>query len=325
MSLEPFDYHRATDLSDAIARLGAPGAVAVAGGTDVLPLWRAGALQPIQVVDLSGLGLSAVELASGQLTLGALVRLSDVAGHSEVRARWRVITASIEASASQQVRNQATVGGNLLQRTRCSYFRSRDLPCNRRQPGSGCGGREGLHRQAAIFGVSAHCVATHASDLAVALVALGATVHIAGPNGERRLPLGNLWRLPEEHPEVETVLAPGEVIVSVGVPAAPTTTAYRKVRDRASFEFAVVSVAAIVCVEDGRIARAGLAAGGVGTVPWRLQTCEAALLGQPVHPDTFRAAARLATSSATLLQHNAFKAELLQRTIVRALVEAVDA
>jgi xanthine dehydrogenase YagS FAD-binding subunit len=322
MSLHPFDYHRAADLPDAIIRLTAPGAVAVAGGTDLLPLWRAGALQPIQVVDLGGLGHANVEADAGRLVLGALARLSDIARHADVRARWPLIASAIEASASAQVRNLATVGGNLLQRTRCPYFRSSDLPCNRRQPGSGCGAREGVHRQAAIFGVSPHCVATHASDLAIALVALEASVLIAGPNGERRLPLAELWRLPGDRPEVETVLTPGELILSVEAATAPATTAYRKVRDRASFEFAVVSVAAVLSLDQGLIARARLIAGGVGTVPWRLPACEAALLGQPPHPEAFRTAARFAKDGAVPLQDNAFKAELLQQTVIRALAEA---
>jgi xanthine dehydrogenase YagS FAD-binding subunit len=325
MSLNPFDYHRAADLRDAIVRLTAPGAVAVAGGTDLLPLWRAGALQPTQVVDLGGLGHANVEAEPGRLVLGALARLSDVARHAEVRARWPLIASAIEASASPQVRNLATVGGNLLQRTRCPYFRSSDLPCNRRQPGSGCGAQEGIHRQAAIFGVSPHCVATHASDLAVALVALEASVLIAGPNGERRLPLAELWRPPGDRPEVETVLTPGELILSVEAVTAPATTAYRKVRDRASFEFAVVSVAAVLSLDQGLIARARLVAGGVGTVPWRLPACEAALLGQPAHSEAFRTAARFAKDGAMPLRDNAFKAELLQQTVIRALAEAAGA
>jgi xanthine dehydrogenase YagS FAD-binding subunit len=193
MSLDPFDYHRATDLRDAVVQLMVPGAMAVAGGTDILPLWRAGALQPTQLVDFGGLGHTAVEAEPGRLVLGALARLSDAARHTEVRARWPLVTAAIEASASPQVRNLATIGGNPLQRTRCPYFRSNDLPCNRCQSMSGCGARDGIHRQAAIFGVSPHCVATHASDLAVALVALDAAVLIAGANGERHLPLSDLW------------------------------------------------------------------------------------------------------------------------------------
>jgi len=325
MNLDPFDYHRAIDLPDAIVHLMAPGAMAVAGGTDLLPLWRASALQPTQFVDLGSLGHAAVGAEPGRLMLGALARLSDAARHAEVRARWPLVAAAIEASASPQVRNLATIGGNLLQRTRCPYFRSGDLPCNRRQPMSGCGARDGIHRQAAIFGGSPHCVATHASDLAVALVALDAAVLIAGANGERHLPLSDLWTLPGDRPEVETVLAPGEVILSVEAPAMPATTAYRKVRDRASFEFAVVSVAAVLSLNDGLITRARLVAGGVGTTPWRLPNCERALLGKSPSPETFRAAARLAADGAAPLRDNAFKVELLQRTIMRALEESANA
>jgi xanthine dehydrogenase YagS FAD-binding subunit len=275
-------------------------------------------------VDLRDLTQAGVHAEPEGLVLGALARLGEVADHCEVRSRWPLIAAAIDASASAQVRNLATIGGNLLQRTRCAYFRSRDLPCNRRQPGSGCGALEGVHRLAAIFGVSQHCVATHASDLAVALVALDATILIVGPQGERHLAIGDLWRLPEDAPHLETTLGPGEIILSVSVPAATSTSAYRKVRDRASFEFAVVSVAALLTVVDGRIAHARVVGGGVGTVPWRLLACERALLDRPACATTLQAAAALASDGATPLRDNSFKIELLRRTALRALEGALN-
>lgn len=324
MSLEPFGYHRAMDMHDAVANLMTAGSVALAGGTDLLPLWRAGALRLSQAVDIKDLRLAGVRAEPERLVLGAFARLSEVASHADVRTRWPLIAASIDVSASPQVRNLATVGGNLLQRTRCPYFRSRDLPCNRRESGSGCGAREGVHRLAAIFGASRHCVATHASDLAVALVALDASVLIVGPDGERRLAIAELWRLPEETPQLENALGPGEIIVSVSVPAIAAKSAYRKVRDRASFEFAVVSVAAVVGVANGRIAHARMVGGGVGTVPWRLRACEGQLLGRAANDATLRSAAALASDGASPLRDNAFKVELLRRTAMRALESAVN-
>jgi len=323
MSLEPFDYYRAKGLADAVSRLTRPGALAIAGGTDVLPLWRVGGVTFDCAVDLSHLDEAAVRAEPERLVMGALARLNDVAGDSHVRERWPLIAQALDATASPQIRNLATVGGNLLQRTRCSYFRSADLPCNRRQPGSGCGARDGVHRMAAIFGTSAHCIATHASDLAVALVALEAALAIVGPDGERCIPVVQLWMLPGERPHVETVLRPGEVIRSIIVPAAPPSTCrYRKVRDRASFEFAVTSVAVALSIKDGCITQARLAAGGVGTVPWRLRSSELALLGQRANPQTFQAAARLAGDGAAPLRDNVFKVELLRRTVEQSLEEA---
>jgi xanthine dehydrogenase YagS FAD-binding subunit len=230
------------------------------------------------------------------------------------------------ASASAQVRNMASIGGNLLQRTRCTYFRDPAMPCNKRAPGTGCSALEGDNRLHAIFGGSEHCVATHPSDLAVALVALDAVVLVQGPAGGRRIPIRDFHRLPGDAPERDTVLEPGELILAVEVPAsaAARSSHYLKLRDRASFEFALVSVAAGLDVDDGAIHEARLAAGGVGTKPWRLRTVEEALLGRPATPETYQAAAERAVEGARPLAMNAFKIELLRRAVRRALATAGD-
>jgi len=318
-----FRYARAADPAAAVTLGAAPGAAFLAGGTDLLQLWKAGVQAPAQVVDISRLPLATVAAEADGLKLGALARLHDVAAHPDVARDYPLVAEAILASASGQVRHMASVGGNLLQRTRCVYFRGGEgLACNKRAPGSGCGALEGENRQHALFGGSAACVATHASDLAVALVALDAEVEVLSAAGSRRLPLAELYRQPGEAPERDTTLAPGELIAAVQVADAARfagRSTYLKVRDRASFEFAVVSVAAALVVAGGRIAEARLAAGGVGTVPWRLDAAEAALVGQPVGPDAFAAAGAAATEGAQPLAHNGFKVELLRRAVVRAL------
>lgn len=320
MSGAGFGYARAADLAQA-ARLGStPGAAFLAGGTDLLQLWKAGVASLDQVIDISRLGLDAIEAEDGALTLGALARLSAVAAHPAVHP---LIAQSILASASGQIRNMATIGGNLLQRTRCAYFRDPALPCNKRAPGSGCGALAGQNRNAVLFGASPACVATHPSDLAVALAALEARVTIQGPGGRRALDLEALYRLPGDTPERDTVLAPGELIVSVTVPALAGRSTYLKVRDRASFEFAVVSVAAVLRLEAGVIAQARLAAGGVAPRPWRLREAEAVLVGRPPGPQAFAAAAEAeaeaAIEGARPLAGNGFKLPLLRGAVVRAL------
>lgn len=239
MSGPAFDYARAGDPAEAVRRGAEAGAAFLAGGTDLMQLWKSGAAAPERVIDISRLPLSEIEAKGASVRIGALARLSDVAAH---RAIPTLVAEAILASASGQVRNMATVGGNLLQRTRCVYFRGHDLPCNKRDPGSGCGALEGENRQAALFGASPACVAAHPSDLAIALAALNAEVTILGQAGERRLPLEALYRLPGDTPERDTELEPGELITAVDIPAFAGPTTYLKVRDRASFEFAVVSV-----------------------------------------------------------------------------------
>ena len=322
MSGPAFRYARAGGLDDAVAQGSQPGAAFLAGGTDLLQLWKSGATAPQHVVDISRLPLNGIKFADNCLTMGALARLSDVASHSEVAQNHPLIAEAILASASGQVRNMATLGGNLLQRTRCPYFRGRQFDCNKRAPGSGCGARSGENRQAALFGTSAACVATHASDLAVALAALDAEVDILGPAGIRRMALTDLYCLPDHTPARETKLDPGELITSVSVRDAfrfADRSTYLKVRDRASFEFAVVSVAAALRIENGVVAEARLAAGGVAPLPWRLAHSEVALVGRRPGKEAFAAAGDLAIEGAQPLAHNGFKIELLRNAIIRAL------
>jgi xanthine dehydrogenase YagS FAD-binding subunit len=317
-----FQYSRAADVSDAFIQGSRSGNAFVAGGTDLLQLWKAGAMAPEGVVDISRLPLDEIEFAESLLSVGALARLSDVAVHSDVRRDHPLITEAILASASGQIRNMATVGGNLLQRTRCPYFRTEGLACNKRTPGSGCGALSGENRQAALFGASTSCVATHASDLAVALTALDAEVEVFGATGLRRISLPDLYRLPGETPERETNLAAGELITGIHITNASRFAArstYLKVRDRASFEFAVVSVAAVLRVENGIIVEARLTAGGVAPMPWRLTRSEAALTGRAPDPLAIAAAADLAIEDALPLARNGFKIELLRNVVIRAL------
>jgi xanthine dehydrogenase YagS FAD-binding subunit len=288
----------------------------------LLPLWKAGLIAPQDVIDISRLPLAEISHAGNRLVLGALARLNDVAAHPEVQAQHPLISDAILASASGQVRNMATVGGNLLQRTRCPYFRDPGLACNKRHPGSGCGARDGENRHAALFGGSTGCVATHASDLAVALAALDAEVIVRGANGERRLALQDCYPLPTATAAPDSSLATGEMITAVRIEDGSrfaSRSTYLKIRDRASFEFAVVSVAAALRIEGGVIAEARLAAGGVAPLPWRLRRSEEALFGRPPTDQAFLAAAELAIEGAEPLQGNAFKMPLLRNTIRRAL------
>src|SRR5450631_2954674 len=322
MSGPSFQYGRAADVYDARIQASKPGAAYLAGGTDLLQLWKSGAMTPAAVVDISRLPLGDVEFIDGQLSLGALSRLSDVATHPDVTRHHPLIAEAILASASGQIRNMATVGGNLLQRTRCPYFRNEQLACNKRKPGSGCGALAGENRHAALFSTSPSCVATHASDLAVALTALDAEVEVFGAAGARRLPLRDLYRLPAETPERETNLAAGELITGIHVSNASRFAAcstYLKIRDRASFEFAVVSVAAVLRVENGVISEARLAAGGVAPLPWRLSRSEAALVGRAPDAQAIGVAGDLAIADAQPLAHNGFKIELLRNAVIRAL------
>jgi xanthine dehydrogenase YagS FAD-binding subunit len=298
-----------------------PGAAFLAGGTDFLQLWKVGLAAPSRVIDIGRLALDRIEVHDDVLVIGALTRLADAAGHPSIRRELPGLAQALLASASPQVRNMATVGGNLMQRTRCLYFRGADFACNKRAPGSGCSAIEGENRQHAIVGASSACAATHPSDLAVALVALGASLRLRGPSSERRVALEDFYLLPGDTPEHETVLAPGELIVAVEVPRALRRSAYLKLRDRASFEFAVVSACVAAELRDGWIETIRLAAGGVGTRPWRLQACEAALAGERLDDATLRAASALAAEGARPLGGNGFKVELLQRTVYRLLAD----
>jgi len=322
MSGSSFCYVRATGLDDALLKGGRRGASYLAGGTDLLPLWKAGIAAPQHVIDISRLPLSDICYVGNRLSLGAVARLSDVSAHPDVKTHHPLIFEAILASASGQVRNLATVGGNLLQRTRCPYFRDGGFSCNKRNPGSGCDARDGEYRHASLFGFSAGCVATHASDLAVALAALGADIIVKGENGERRLALPDLYPLPSATTAPDSSLAASDIVTAIHVDDAsrfaPRST-YLKIRDRASFEFAVVSVAAALRIEDGVIAEARLAVGGVAPLPWRLGRSEAALIGRAPTEQAFLAAGDLAIEGARPLQRNAFKVPLLRNAVIRAL------
>jgi xanthine dehydrogenase YagS FAD-binding subunit len=317
----PFGYIRAENVETAVRSAAEPDSEFIAGGTDMLQLMKDGVRRPAHLIDLSALPLASIANGPDGLRLGALARMSDVADDPAVREGYPVISQALLASASPQVRNMGTIGGNLLQRTRCPYFRDVGTACNRRAPGSGCSAIKGENRIQAVLGTSEHCVATHPSDLAVALVALDAAVLVRGPAGPRRIPVEAFHLLPGDTPEKETALQPGEMIVAVEVPAAAAArrSHYRKVRDRASFEFALASAAVALEFDGDRIRAARVALGGVGTKPWRSHEAEAALSGQRAEAQIFAAAAAQALAAAKPLKQNAFKIDLAQRTLVRAL------
>jgi xanthine dehydrogenase YagS FAD-binding subunit len=307
---------------DAAAAAAATGAKYIAGGTDLMQLMKDNVESPTQLVDLEPLGLSDIEADSASLRLGAMARMSDIAAHPVVREGWPVISEALLASASPQVRNMGTLGGNLLQRTRCGYFRDTGFACNKREPGSGCPAIRGENRRLAILGGSEHCIATHASDLAVALMALDAVLDLSGPDGTRRpMAIGDFYRLPGDTPHIETSLLPGEMITAVTIPrsAAFRNSRYLKLRDRASFEFALVSVAVAMEVVAGSIRDVRLAAGGVGTRPWRLPEVEAALRGRNPTEAVMREAASRAGEDARPARQNGFKPTLLRGAVLRAL------
>ncbi|TCU78972.1 xanthine dehydrogenase YagS FAD-binding subunit [Bradyrhizobium sp. R2.2-H] len=315
----PFTIEKVTSVEAAIAAASS-GRRLIAGGTTLIDLMRDEVEQPQQLVDINALPLSEIRIDRSDLVIGALARMADVAAHPDVQRLQPLIAESLIEGASPQLRNMASIGGNLLQRVRCPYFRMLDAPCNKRSPGSGCAALAGLNAGHAILGTSDHCVATHPSDVAVALVALDATMQVRGPKGERTFPVEELFRLPGDTPHLEHTLLPGELIVEVRVPGGPDSrrARYLKVRDRASYEFALVSAAAALDVVDGVIRGARLAVGGVGTRPWRMRAVEAALIGKVPGRQVFEAAARSALEGARPLSGNHYKLELLPRTIVRA-------
>ena len=321
--MQPFSFTSARDTASA-TRLAAadPGARYLAGGTTLVDLMKLEVERPTQLIDITDLPLAEVAtLGDGTLRIGAMVRNADLANNEWVRTRYPVLSHALLAGASGQLRNMATTGGNLLQRTRCSYFRDTATPCNKREPGSGCSAIGGYNRMHAVLGTSESCIATHPSDMAVALVALDATVRVLGHGGERVIPLAELHRLPGGHPERETILEPGDLITAVEVPPLPfaSRSLYLKVRDRASFAFALASAAVALDLDGDTVRDARIALGGVGTKPWRSREAEAVLRGRPASRDSYREAARAALASAVPRAHNAFKIELAQRTLVRAL------
>jgi xanthine dehydrogenase YagS FAD-binding subunit len=316
----PFSYQAARTEQEAIAAAVAGGRY-LAGGTTLIDLMREEVERPQRLVDINRLALRDIRADRDRLVIGALARMADVAAHAATRQAQPLIVEALLEGASPQLRNMASIGGNLLQRVRCPYFRTLDAACNKRDPGSGCAAIDGVNGGHAILGTSEHCVATHPSDLAVALVALDGVVLLRGPGGERRLSVEDLYRLPGDTPHLEHTLEPGELIVAVEVPhgAYAQRARYLKVRDRASYEFALVSVAAALAIEDGVIRAARLAAGGVATMPWRLRASEEALIGQRADGSAWQAAADRAIEGARPLSGNHFKVELLRRTVVRAL------
>ena len=319
--MKAFAYERARDAAAAVAA-GADGATFLGGGTNLVDLMKLGVAEPQRLVDVSKLPFDAIEeTPEGRLRIGAAVRNTDLAAHPLVRERYPVLSQALLAGASGQLRNLATVGGNLLQRTRCSYFQDVTKPCNKRRPGSGCPAVEGEHRNHAILGHSEHCVATHPSDMAVALAAIGASVHVLGANGERTIPIPGLHRLPGERPQHDTVLNGGDLITAVELGAPAPRSVYRKVRDRASFAFAVFSVAAVVEPADGALQDVRIALGGVAHTPWRAERAEAVLRGAEATPERFAEAAEAELAEARPLRDNAFKVPLARNVLIRTLAE----
>jgi len=320
--VRPFEYLRAGDADEAIAAVaGDPGGAFLAGGTTQVDLMREEVLRPTRLVDIGRLPLRGVAAGEDAVRIGALTTMADAAADPLLRERLPLVAEALLAGASAQLRNMATIGGNLLQGSRCRYYRDRVFACNRREPGSGCGAIAGHHRMHAVLGTSERCIATHGSDLAVALVALDAVVQLRGPAGPRRIALSDLYLRPGDTPQAETVLAHGELITEVEVPLPPagTRSHYLKVRDRASYEFALASAAVALAVDDQRITYARVALGGLATVPWRSTAAEQVLRGAPPGPPTFRACAEAALAGAAPRRDNAFKVELGKRTLVRAL------
>lgn len=318
--MHPFTFTKAADERAAL-EAGRSGARYIAGGTTLIDLMRETVERPDAVVDITGLDHRDIDLQPTRLRVGALVRMSDLAAHDGVRADYPVIAQALELSASAQIRNMATIGGNLMQRPRCPYFRDTTSACNRRQPGSGCPAIGGRNRAHAILGTSDQCVATHPSDLAVALVALDATVILRDGDGDQSMPVADFFRTPGSTPDREHNLRPGQLIVAIEIPATPGTrrSGYLKVRDRASYEFAIASAAVALDMAGPTIRTARVAAGGVGTVPWRLPAVERALQGRPATPEVIRAAAECAADGANPLSENGFKVALLKRTVARQL------
>lgn len=326
--MKPFAYTRATTQQAALQAIVQENARFLAGGTNLIDLMKDDVEQPARLVDINRLELTQIVERDGGLRLGALAKNSDTANHRLVRERYPLISQAILAGASPQLRNAATNGGNLMQRTRCYYFYDVAMPCNKRQPGSGCGALEGFSRIHAIFGASQQCIATHPSDMCVALAALDAVVRVEGPQGARNIAFADFHRLPGDTPQIDTNLKRDELITAIDLPASTAKFAansyYLKVRDRASYAFALVSVAAGLDMSNGTIREARIALGGVAHKPWRATRAEQALNGQRADEATFRRAAEAAMQGAQGTEHNRFKIELGRRAIVRALTFAAN-
>jgi xanthine dehydrogenase YagS FAD-binding subunit len=322
--MRSFAYMAAPDLPAALHRAAGRDAMFIAGGTEMLQLLQESVLAPAELIDINALPFSGIESDADGAHIGGLTRLADVADDERIRHSWPLLVQALAATASAQVRNMATVGGNLLQRTRCLYFRDHTVPCNKRAPGSGCAAIDGQNRINAVFGGSEHCIAAYPGDMAVALVALDAALLLQGPNGQRRISVADLHCLPGDTPHIETTLQPGEIITSIML--APNQFAphscFLKIRDRATFEWALVSVAAALALERGIVRDVRIVAGGVGPRPWRLEDAERCLLGRVLDESTATAAGVAAAEGAMPQHGNAFKVPLLQRVVRRAVLSA---
>jgi xanthine dehydrogenase YagS FAD-binding subunit len=323
--MNPFQYTRSSGTAGAIQSLAKePGAHFLAGGTNLVDLIKMGVIVPERLVDINPLPLRAIEKTATGLRIGALATNSEVADHPLLLQDYPLLSLAINAGASPQLRNMSTVGGNMMQRTRCNYFFDTAMPCNKRFPGSGCGALEGYNRMHALFGASDKCIAVNPSDMNVALVALDAVVHVKGPKGERKIPFADFHRLPGDHPEKDNTLERTELIVAVDLPAAKfqKNVSYLKVRDRTSYAFALVSVAVALDMEGNTIRDARLAMGGVAHKPWRLHTAEAYLKGKTAGDDVFRQAAQIAMQGAKAYKYNRFKLTMAPNAILQALTTA---
>jgi xanthine dehydrogenase YagS FAD-binding subunit len=322
-----FRYTKASDVGQAVSSAMPTGAKFVAGGTTLIDLMKLEVERPRLLVDINGLPLDRIETdGAGGLKIGAMVRNSDLAHDAQVQRLYPVLSQALLSGASPQLRNMATTAGNLLQRTRCYYFRDTNYPCNKRTPGSGCSAIDGYNRIHAVLGTSEHCIATHPSDMDVAMMALDATIFVTGPKGDRSIPIRKFYLLPGNTPERENVLMAGDIITHVTLPALPANTKsyYLKRRDRASYEFALASAAVVVTIEGQKIRKAAVAMGGVGTIPWRSPEAEHVLTGAQASEGTFRKAAEAALRGAKGHKDNSFKIELAKRTLVRALKTVIE-
>jgi len=325
--MNPFIFNQPNNLDAVLAALGTPDTRPIAGGTNLIDLMKEGVMAPSSLVDINAIGLDEIEAGADGLRLGALARNADTAYHDTVRTRYPLLSTAILAGASPQLRNMATNGGNLMQRTRCVYFYDVGTPCNKREPGTGCPAKEGLNRQLAILGTSQACIATHPSDMCVALRALDATVHVkSSAGGARSIPFADFHRLPGDRPEIDNTLQPGELITHITLPEADrfmAHSAYIKVRDRLSYAFALVSVAAGLDIgADGKVAAARIALGGVAHKPWRVEAAEALLVGQAPNESAFLAVADAILQGARGYGENDFKLPLARNAIVQALTSA---
>jgi xanthine dehydrogenase YagS FAD-binding subunit len=320
--MEPFKYVKASTGQNAIATMLAADTKFIAGGTNLIDLMRLNIEKPHQLVDVKSLPYQSIEtLSNGNIRIGAMVKNSDLAYHPAIIKNYPVLSEALLSGASAQLRNMASTGGNLLQRTRCPYFYDTEFACNKRVPGSGCSALEGYNRNNAILGTSNKCIATHPSDMCVAMAALGAIIHVQGAKGSRVIPFADFHTLPGDTPHIENTLKHGELITHVEIPALAygAKSHYLKVRDRASYEFALTSAAVALDIAGGMIRGARIALGGVGTKPWRSAAAEKALIGSAANDQTYRKAAEAALAEAKPYKYNAFKIELAKRTLVRAL------